>query len=234
VNVNKAPKTLVIVAALAFGGTSCGDSEPAAGVASASCNSKEFAVQESGPAATRPTLPTDDNALVAAVADSFCSTFVYKLPGGNTLTRPPALSSNSEAACIGSTLIRELSADRVRQLGFGLSSWSVLGFGLANHSLVDRQEAEKIVDAFAKCSKNWELLMIKSITEGADKISDASARCTSERLADVDARAIFAGELDRAYDEDSAAKPFFDSVKPLISAMEGCLKQDELDGLDWD
>jgi hypothetical protein len=158
---------------------------------------------------------------------------VYKLPDGNTLTRSPALSSKSEAACIGSTLVRELGVDRVRELGFGLSSWSVLSFGLTNHSSVDRPEAEKIVDTFAKCSKNWELLMIKSITEGADEISDASARCTSERLADGDARAIFAGELDRAYDEPSASKPFFESVNPLIVAMENCLQPDELNGLDW-
>ena len=84
-----------------------------------------------------------------------------------------------------------------------------------------------------KCSKNWELLMIKSATEGTDKISDSSAQCTSQQLADSDARVILVGDIDRAYDEDPTAVPFFEAVKPLIAAMEKCLKPHELAGLDW-
>jgi hypothetical protein len=234
VNALATSRIVLIGAALVFGGASCGDSGSSSGGGSASCGSKEVAVQAGGGAAAPPTLPPDDDALVAAVADAFCSTFVYKLPDGKTSTAPPALSSRGEAACIGSRLVRELGADRVRQLGLGTNGWGLLGFGLSNHRSIDRPEAEKIVDTFQGCSKSWKLLMIKSITQGTDKISDASARCTSERLADSDARAIFAGELDRAYDEQAAAEPFFESVKPLMTAMEHCLKPDELEGLDWD
>ena len=75
--------------------------------------------------------------------------------------------------------------------------------------------------------------MIKSITEGTNKISDVSVQCTSDKISDQDARTIFAGELDRAYDEGPGAVQFGELVKPLITAMEKCLKPDELDRLDW-
>jgi hypothetical protein len=129
--------------------------------------------------------------------------------------------------------VQKLGADRVRQLGLGLSSWSLLGFGLSNHASIQRPEADTIVDTFEKCSKNWELLMIKSVTQGTDKISDTSARCASQQLDDSDARNIFAGDIDRAYDEDPNAVPFAEAVKPLIAAMEKCLKPDELAEIDW-
>jgi hypothetical protein len=223
----------LVSAALTAATVSCGDNGSATSAGSASCGTKEIPVQMPEAAASRPTLPANEDGLVAAVADSFCATFIYKLPDGGTLTRPAVLTSNTEASCIATTLIQELGTDRVRQLGLGLSAWSLLGFGLANHRSIQRPEAETIVNTFEKCSKNWELLMIKSATEGTDKISDSSAQCTSQQLADSDARVILVGEIDRAYDEDPTAVPFFEAVKPLITAMEKCLKPDELAGLDW-
>ena len=223
---------ILIGAALALSNVSCGGDGNSTSGDSASCGTKEIAVQ-APPSAARTTLPRDDDALTSPVTETFCASFVYKLADGTTRAAPAALSSKSEATCIASGLIRELGADRVRELGLGLYGWNLLGFGLLNHGSIQLPEAQKIVGTFEKCSKDWELLMIKSVTQGTDKITDPSARCTSKELADNDARAIFAGELDRAYDEDPNAVPFGKAVQPLVAAMEKCLKPDELNELDW-
>jgi hypothetical protein len=228
-------RALLLCAALTVTSASCGDGEPESSEGSASCGTNDvtIAAQQGEGASTTTTLPADDGALADAVTETFCATFVYKYPDGSTQTAPPALSSKSEAACIGSGLVRELGADRVRELDLGLGGWSLLGFGLSHHRTIQRPEAETIVDTFKECSESWKLLMIRSITEGANSISEASARCTGDRLSDTDARSIFAGELDRAYDEQPTAQPFGESVKPLLAAMEACLTPDELEALDW-
>jgi len=224
---------LAATAVVVLGATSCGgdDGDTSSDGDASSCGSREIVVQ-TGTAAP-PTLPAGDDELTAAVADTFCATFVVKLSNGTTRTASPVITSRTDARCIATSLLRSLGADRVRQLGFGRYAWSLLGFGLSNHASIQRAEAETNVAIFERCSKSWKLLMIKSITEGTDKISDASARCTSSRLSDRDARTIFAGELDRAYDEGPGADPFGDAVEPLIKAMEKCLQPDELDRLDW-
>jgi len=123
---------------------------------------------------------------------------------------------------------------RVREIGYGTSPWSVLGFGLRNHAKIDRREAESIVAVFEKCSRSWDQLLIRSTTEGSDEISDASARCTAAKLADKDARAVFASEIDRAYDDPSTtAPPFGVEAEPLFRALEQCLTIDEIGNLDW-
>jgi hypothetical protein len=88
---------------------------------------------------------------------------------------------------------------------------------------------------FEECSESWKLLLMLSVTEGADGISDASAQCASDELADDDARSILVGEIDRAYDDPSQpdAEPFPDVVQPLVAVFQQCLTPDELGALDW-
>jgi hypothetical protein len=107
-------------------------------------------------------------------------------------------------------------------------------FALSNPS-IERAEAEQIVAAFADCADHWELLLVRSVTEGASEISDDSALCVEERLDDDDAREVFVGEIDRAYDDPAQpdATPFPELVVPLVSAMEACLTPEELDRMDW-
>jgi hypothetical protein len=92
---------------------------------------------------------------------------------------------------------------------------------------MERDEAEAIVDVFVECSDSWMLLLILSVTEGADKISDQSASCVSDRLADDDARTMLVGEIDRAPGH------LGDLIEPLVAAFDACLSQSELDNLDF-
>jgi hypothetical protein len=130
------------------------------------------------------------------------------------------------------------SACRARELSFAVGPWHLLGFALSNNrppQAIDRSEAETIAGVFEECSEAWKLLFMLSVTEGADGISEASARCASDELADEDARSILVGEIDRAYDDPSQpdAEPFADLVQPLISVFEQCLSPGELGALDW-
>ena len=183
---------------------------------------------------TGATLPTDDRSLATAVARSFCATFSYTEPSGVVHTLKAPITSSNDAACIGTELVRTLGAARVRDLGFGAFPWSLLGFGLRNHATIDRPEAESIVAVFEKCSTSWEQLLIRSTTEGSEEISDTSARCTADKLADADARAVLASEIDRAYDDRSTtAPPFGVEAEPLFLALKKCLTSEEIAKLDW-
>jgi hypothetical protein len=212
---------------------SCGGSDDTdSGASNAACEPKSVTLTARGTDASAPTLPADDSALAAAVASSFCATFTVTYPGGKTVSNP--VVTDKEAVCIGDRLVERLGAAKVRALRLGLSPWGLLGFALSNN--VERTDAEQIVDTFKACSKSWKLLLIMSVTEGADEISDASAKCASERLSDSDARTVFVGELDRAYDDRSqtGAQPFPELIEPLIAVFDQCLSPAELDALDWD
>ena len=215
--------------------TSCGD-DNSSGIA-ANCEPKErnFSTNPSA-AAPRPTLPEGDDALVAAVSSSFCAVFTTTFPDGTKRTSRPPVVSPQEAACIGQELVDRLSASRVRSLGLGIGPWSTLGFGIAMSNQVDRREAERIVDTFKTCSKTWKLLLITSVTQGADEISDKSAQCISEQVADDTTRTIFVGEIDRAYDDPSqpSAQPYPQLVEPLVAAFDKCLTPTEQAAMDWD
>ena len=62
---------------------------------------------------------------------------------------------------------------------------------------IDRAEAESIVDVLVDCSDQWKLLLILSVTQGADTISDSSAGCVADRLSDDEAKLMLIGEIDR-------------------------------------
>ena len=183
--------------------------------------------------------PADGDALAVAIADSFCSpTWTVTFADDTTETFPARLVLPSDhAMCIGDRVVDELGVDRLRELSFP-GPWDLLGFGLSNNSSdqqIERPEAEVIVGTFEDCSPLWKHLLILSVTEGTDEMSDASASCASEHLVDDDARAIFMGEVDRAYDDPAAtgAQPFAESVQPLTAAFDACLTPEELDRIDW-
>jgi hypothetical protein len=182
----------------------------------------------SAAASTLVDVPVEDAPLAAEVSGSFFTTTTNpQLPEW----RPSV--TQAEADCIGNRLVRDLGAARVRALRLGEAPWHLLGYALSVE--FERAEAEQIVDALAACTGSWELLMISSVTSGAERISDESARCTGDRLADVDARAVFVAELDRAYDEGAppGGQPSLVHLDPLLAALDACLTSDELDALDW-
>jgi hypothetical protein len=213
---------------------SCGDDSRSTATA-ASCQPRETTIRANSGAASAPsTLPEGDAALVAAVAGTFCSVFTVTLPDGTKRSSRPPKVTPGDASCIAKTLIDRLGAARVRSLELGLWPWGTLGFALTNE--IDRREAEKIVDTFKTCSKTWKLLLITSITQGADEISDQSADCISEQLSNHTARTIFVGEIDRAYDDPSQpnAQPYSQLEEPLVAAFDKCLTPSELAAMDWD
>jgi hypothetical protein len=199
-----------------------------------------FEPDTDGPLPETPVLPDDDDGLAAAVADAFCSPEwkIVLLDGTYAVTARRVLPSD-DAACIGDQLVEVLGATRVKELWLGAGPWSLVVFGLSNNSgerQIERAEAGSIVEIFMECSEQWKLLLILSVTEGADKISDESAACVAARLADDDAMAMLISEIDRAYDDPSQpnAQPFADSIEPLIAAFDDCLSPEERDNLDFD
>ena len=150
-----------------------------------------------------------DRALVDSVAGSFASSDI-------TLT---------EAQCIGDRLVASLGAADVVDHNLARGGWSLLGVALSAEWA--RTAAEKTVDAFAACARNWKLLLIKSATEGTDRMSDVSAVCVANGLSDSDGRTIFIEELDRA-------DPSLGYLTPLLAEFDKCLTPEELDRIDWD
>jgi hypothetical protein len=233
------PRRVVAVGAIVMASalltTGCGDSQSTG--ATANCERRERNLSaDSGGGSPRPTLPEGDAALVAAVASSFCSVFATTFPDGTERTSRAPVVTQKEAACIGRTLVDRLGAARVRSLGLGLGPWSTLGIGITMSNQIERSEAERIVDTFTTCSKSWKLLLITSVTQGADEISDKSAQCISEQISDDTTRTIFVGEIDRAYDDPSQpdAEPYPQLVEALVAAFDKCLTPTEQTAMDWD
>jgi hypothetical protein len=174
------------------------------------------------------------------VAESFCAArWTIATPTDQlTFSLRPVLPV-AEAACIGDGLVEELGPARVRELRMlGSGPWSTLAFGLgANQGphQADRAEAVAIVDVFMRCTRSWKLMLALSVTAGADKIGDDSGGCITEQLDDAIGRNIFAGELDRAYDDAAqpSAEPYPQLIAPLIDVFNRCLMPAELDALDF-
>jgi hypothetical protein len=193
-----------------------------------------FETGTDGSLTVTPVLPDDDEALAAVIADSFCSPewqIVYPDGTKRTETAPTVLPSD-DAACIGDQVVEVLGAARAKELWFGIFTWSLLAFGGSNNAgerQIERAEAESIVDVFVECSDQWKLLLISSVTEGADKISDNSAICVADRLTDDEAKLMLVSEIDRAYDDPSQpdAQPFPETIEPLLAAYEECLSPNE-------
>ena len=187
-----------------------------------------------------PALPDEGASLAALIARSFCApSWTYNVPDGSQRTsRATVVLAPAEASCIGSSLVEQIGVERLDALPFGHSVWSAIGFGLTANALPEpltRAESETLVDAFRGCTAEWEELLIRSVTEGAERISDASATCASAALDDTAGREVFVTELDRAYDDptqpDAARYP--DNIAPLIAAFDACLTVDEYAGLDF-
>lgn len=218
------------VVLLSIGGCGGDESDSLESAAAASeCPSVEFSGSEG--AFTR--MPPEPEELTAAVAESFCSSFTYPGKNGEPTTVAAVLPSE-DASCISTELIERFGEPAVREFGFIGYPWSLLVFALKNQS-VEREQAEQLADSFVSCSDAWKLLLIKSVTQGADQISEVSAGCVGQRLSDDDAREVLVLELDRAYDDPSQpdAMPYPETVEPLLTAMEACLSPTELDALDW-
>jgi hypothetical protein len=200
-----------------------------------------FEPDADGPFPAAPVLPDDDGALAAAVADSFCSpewVFV-DVDGAEQTAKARAVLPRDDAACIADQLVEVLGAARVKELGLGAGPWSLIGFGLSSNSgerMIERAEAESIVEIFMECSDGWKLLLILSVTEGAETISDESAACVADLLPDEEAKAMLVTEIDRAYDDPSQpdAQPFPDNIEQLIAAFDECLSSEERGALDFD
>jgi hypothetical protein len=203
----------------------------------AACQPRTVSFESSpdGSTVVTPVLPDDDEALAVAIADSFCSPewqIVYPDGTERTETAPTVLPSD-DAACIGDRLVEVLGAARAKELGFGVGPWILLVFGGTNNTQerqIERAEAESIVEVFVQCSDQWKLLLILSVTQGADTISDDSAGCVADRLTDDDAQVMLVSEIDRAYDDPSQpeAQPFPESIGPLLDAYDECLSPAEL------
>jgi hypothetical protein len=210
--------------------------------AEASCQPRTvtFETGTDGPHGVTPVWPDGDAELAAAVADSFCSTeWEFVEPDGTARpwTARTVLPSD-DAACIGSQLVEVLGADRAKELWLGVGPWSLLGFGLSNNyeeRQIERAEAESIVDVFVECSDQWKLLLILSVTEGADTISDNSATCVADLIGDDQASLMLIGEMDRAYDDPAQpdAQPFPELLEPLLAAYDECLTPAELNSVDF-
>lgn len=212
-----------------------------------------FGTDTDGSRRMTPALPDDDEALAVAIADSFCSP-EWKIIGPDgtdqTVTARTVLP-REDAACIGDQLVEVLGAARATELEFGVGPWSLLSLGLFNNQpppprpgstlpvnderQIDRTEAESIVDVLVGCSDQWKLLLILSVTQGADTISDNSARCVADRLTDKEAELMLVTEIDRAYDDPSQpdAQPFPETIEPLLTAYDECLSPGELDSVDF-
>lgn len=181
---------------------------------------------------SEPTLPTDEQERLDAIADSFCARWTVRFPSGTfSALNPPLLEA--DARCAARALVDLLGAERTEELGFGTGPWDLLGFGLGHARSVDAEETASIVDVVASCSPDFERLLILSVTEGADQIGAGSAACVARELDDKTAKTILAGEMDRAYDSDPDATPFPDLVAPLVDAYDRCLTPAERSRLDF-
>jgi hypothetical protein len=231
----------VVLGFAVMGLAACSD-DPSA-TAAPTCEDKEMTLTTAaGGAFVPPTLADDGAMLASSVAESFCSarwTLNYPGGGADTVELRPVLPP-AEAACVGDGLVDALGAERVRQSrSLGTWAWSTLGFGLSENlehpAPISREDADAVVDVFARCTESWELLLVLSSTEGADDIGEASAACVTDRLDDDIARTIFASELDRAYDDPGQpdATPFPESIEPLVDVYEQCLTTAERAQLDF-
>jgi hypothetical protein len=169
-----------------------------------------------------PKNAAEAGALAAAIATSFCvpTWSVTYLDGTEQTSSLRPVLTAGEAACLRDGIVEGFGPARAREFAlFGASPWSLLGFGLSNNSpprAIDRAEAEQLVETFANCAPSWELLLILSVTQGADRISDASAAFVRNALSDADTRTMLVGEIDRAYDDPAQpnAQPFPELIRP--------------------
>jgi hypothetical protein len=221
--------SLILLPLAACGGGTSESSRPEA------CQPRTvtFEAATDGSTGMTPVLPDGDEAVAAAVADSFCSPeWTYVQPDGTeqTWTARTVLPSD-DAVCLGDGLVEVLGAARAKELKLGAGPWSLLFLGFNNFGErpIERAEAESIVDVLVECSDQWKLLLILSVTEGADTIGDQSAACVADLLTDDEARRMLVSEVDRAYDDPSQpdAQPFPETIEPLLAAFDECLTPDE-------
>jgi hypothetical protein len=182
-------------------------------------------------ATSMPSLPTNDSDLAAAIARAFYTAQIIE-PGGDRVVWRPWVAE-SEATCIGDELVQAMGAPRIRELSFGAFPFHLLGYGLSFP--IDLDDANVIVEVLRGCSPSWEMLMITSVTQGAEYISENSARCVQGALDDEAAAEIFAIELARPYDDESSAgNSDLSHLGPMVEAFVECLTPQELNALDFD
>ena len=89
-----------------------------------------------------------------------------------------------------------------------------------------REQAVAQVDIYIACTESWELLFLRTRTEGADKIGDVSAACVTAALPDDESRSMWTTEATGSYTDLS-------HLDPLFAVLDKCLTTEELNALDW-
>jgi hypothetical protein len=141
--------------------------------------------------------------------------------------------SDADAQCISDGLIDALGVDRIREFPVMQYPFRLLGYGLSYQ--IGSNDAQSMVEVFRRCSADWELLMITTITSGTEFIGEESARCVALALDDGVSEQIFVLELDRPYDDaPSPAGPDLSHLEPMMASLEECLTDQELNAIDFD
>ena len=192
-----------------------------------------FEAATDGSTGMTPVLPDGDEAVVAAVADSFCSPeWTYVAPGGTEQTEPArTVLPSDEAACIGDGLVEVLGAARATELKLGAGPWSLLFLGFNNFGERQIKRARSRIDC--RCPRG----MLRSMETAADLERDRRSRQDQRQLRDLCRRPahrrrsemMLVSEIDRAYDDPSQpeAQPFPETIEPLLAAYEECLSPNE-------
>ncbi len=202
---------------------------PTAGEAAAPC--VDHVVDSTGSEATPGTelaVPADEAGRVQLIADTFCSKWtVTTTEGRYSALRPPL--TPDDARCVADGLVEALGMQRIERFELGRHPWGLLGFGIGKGAAVTADDAKAMVDVFARCSPQFERLMIFTFTEGTDQISDESGACVADELDDDDARVIMQAELDADY----GTRTFAEVIDPLVRAYDECLTPEERARLDF-
>ena len=103
-----------------------------------------------------------------------------------------------DAQCISDGLIGSLGVERIRELRVLQYPFGLLGYGLTMQ--IELDDAQSMVETLRRCSPDWELLMITTITQGTEFMSEESARCVAIALDDEVSQWTFVLELVPPYD----------------------------------
>lgn len=171
--------------------------------------------------------PADEAGRLQLLADAFCGRWTEHWAEGTGTSQ--AVLPPDDARCIAAGLIARLGPDRIATLQLDRHGWSLIGFGLGRGTGLRDEEASTMVDVFAGCSARFERLLIFSVTEGTDGISEESGACVADRLDDEVARDILQAEMTRDY----GSRTIGEVLDPLVKAYDDCLTPAERDRVDF-
>ena len=138
-----------------------------------------------------------------------------------------------DAQCISDGLIGSLGVERIRELRVLQYPFGPLGYGLTMQ--IELDDAQSMVETLRRCSPDWELLMITTITQGTEFMSEESARCVAIALDDEVSQWTFVLELVPPYDDEpTPTGPDLSHLDPVISSFQACFSDQELNAIDFD